>query len=428
MRVFCGLDFGTSNTSVAIYREDNTGTVYEHKVIANEPSVLFFPAAGIFDNRFFVGREAMEQYSMHDMQGRFIKSLKSLLPYSSYNYTLINKRPYQPDDLLMYILKHFKNQVDRYLQENNVREGIQGVCIGRPVYFSKKPKADQLAQKRLLNAAHMAGFPSRTVFLEPLAALYGYHIDIKKEDILLIADLGAGTCDFTVINNVTSEEIFKAVNKKEVFTTEGIHTGGDDFDAVIFDHKLNAHFGKGSLYESWGKWLEVPVYIYLIITHWERLNQLKTSKFIEELKEIRAGAKDKKGIDNLLAIINENLSYSIFRVVEAAKILLSECDAAPLLYNKFGIKFEELLQLEEFEKIITPLADKIRRTYMKNLKKLFITPEQVTRVILTGGSSKVRLLRKMIRSSFPGADIICDDNAFNTVALGLARIASLIIS
>jgi hypothetical chaperone protein len=171
----------------------------------------------------------------------------------------------------------------------------------------------------------------------------------------------------------------------------------------------------------------VPVYIYRIITHWERLNQLKTLQFIKELKEIRTGAKDKKGIDNLLALINENLSYSIFRVVEAAKILLSECDAAPLLYNRYGIRFEELLEIDEFEAIITPLADRIRRAYMKNLKKLSLHPEQVTKVILTGGSSKVRLIRTMIHSSFPAADIIVDENAFNTVALGLARIASLII-
>ncbi|MBN2535811.1 MAG: Hsp70 family protein [Spirochaetales bacterium] len=428
MGVYCGLDFGTSNTSVALYREDEKGTVCEHKVIANEPSVLFFPATDIFDDRFFVGREAMEQYSMHNMQGRFIKSLKSLLPYSSYNYTLINKRPYQPDDLLMYILKHFKKQVDRYLKENNIHEEIKGVCIGRPVYFSKKAKADQLAQQRLLNAAHMAGFPSRTLFLEPLAALYGYHITIKKEDIVLIADLGAGTCDFTVINNMTSEDIFHAVNKKAFFTTEGVHIGGDDFDAAIFDHKLTRYFGKGSMYESWGKWLEVPVYIYFIITHWERLNQLKTSKFIEELKEIRAGAKMKEGIDNLLTLITENLSYSIFRVVEAAKILLSECDAAPLLYNKYRIRFEELITIDEFDKIISQFTDRIRHAYMQNLKRLSLKPGQVTTVILTGGSSRVRCIRTMIQTSFPGADIIFDENAFNTVALGLARIASLIIS
>ena len=125
--VFCGLDFGTSNTSVAIYREDKNGNCCEHKVIANEPSVLFFPASGIFDNEFFVGKKAMEEYVLHEMQGRFIKSLKSLLPYSSYKYTLINKRPYQPDDLLMYILKHFKAAIDSYLRENNIRGQVKKV-------------------------------------------------------------------------------------------------------------------------------------------------------------------------------------------------------------------------------------------------------------------------------------------------------------
>ena len=372
MPVYCGLDFGTSNTAISLLCTDANGNVLEHKIIAVEPSVIYFPAGGIFNEAYYVGNEAIEKYIQDNMKGRLIKSIKSLLPYSEYKYTIINKKPYQPDDILMWIFRHFKKQVELYLAEQQMETEITGTCIGRPVYFSEDAESDQLAEKRIMNAAHMAGFKEYHLVFEPVAALYGYHLPVRTDDIILMADLGAGTSDFTLIENYQPGQVSAGdCIVRENFVSEGIHTGGDDFDTALFLHKITKHFGQGTRYESWGKWLVVPEYIYFQISNWVQLNQLKTIKFLEQLKEIKRSSNHKTKIQNLITLIESNLAYPLFKAIEAAKISLSSREIAGIRFSYEGnrkigetaeIDINEVISLQGFNRIIEPEVKKIGDT------------------------------------------------------------------
>ena len=109
MDIFCGLDFGTSNSVVSVLNCQ----VPQTRSVIREPSVLYFPKQGICDSTHFVGNEAIKQYLRHNMEGRFIQSLKTLLSDEEFKPTLINKRPYRPDDLVaLIILEIVANVVD----------------------------------------------------------------------------------------------------------------------------------------------------------------------------------------------------------------------------------------------------------------------------------------------------------------------------
>ncbi|MBC7566399.1 MAG: Hsp70 family protein, partial [Pedobacter sp.] len=189
-----GIDFGTTNSALSIYNEDSKEIVATIIV----PSLLYFfsDQSSSAPLKYVVGKEAIEAYVTDGMSGRFMKSIKRILPRSSFIETKIYNRRLNASDLVTLILKELKQRAD-VITGVDCRKAV----IGRPVFFDDdNASKDILAQKRLNQAASNAGFSDVRFQFEPIGAAFAYERTLKHKEKVLVADLGGGTTDFTFLS------------------------------------------------------------------------------------------------------------------------------------------------------------------------------------------------------------------------------------
>ncbi len=400
-----GIDFGTSNSVLAILNKE-TGAITKS---FSESSLIYFQ-----DNEhFFIGKQAIEQYLLNNMRGRLLKSVKTLLPQSSFTFTIIFGKKYSAEDLVCLILKLLKSQADEFAGED-----VKEVVLGRPVVFSEDPLKDKLAQDRLLKAAKMAGFEKIHFQYEPIAAGFLYEQSLTKPELVLIGDFGGGTSDFTLMQ-LGKKSTGKDDRKDDIIKTGGIHIGGDDMDSAIMWHKLVKYFGHGLQYKSFDKMLEMPVHIFVTLCEWDQMGFLKDGKIRKQLESYYFWTDKNPAILRLMNLIDYNLGFSLFQHIEKSKIKLSSGNAATIAFNERDIHIEEELSLPVFEQMITKEINRTENYILNFFEKQNVRMNQVSNVFLTGGTSSIPAIRKIFEKHFTTEKIHGGDN-FNSVALGLA--------
>lgn len=408
-----GIDFGTTNSVLSIYDEDQKVIIQTISV----PSILYFSAD--YDPslpvQYFVGNDAIDAYLKEDMRGRFMKSIKRVLPRSSFIETRIHSRTYTAADLVSLILLDLKKKADEIT-------GIEGTkaVIGRPVYFDDDHTAmDQLAQKRLLRAANLAGLTEVAFQYEPIGAAFAYEKTIKIKEKVLVADLGGGTTDFTFIELDPQRSGVKD-RRSDILATGGIYIGGDSFDSAFMWDKGTPYFGRGVLYESMpGKFLDLPLVFFSNICSWEKMNFFNGQKAQIDLRKYYGYTKNNEKLKNLLTLTEHNLGYSVFQSIEKTKIELSNSPRSAFAYHQMGIEIQEEVTLEQYKDIINKDILKIEKYLDKFLEKHKIAIEEVDTLFLTGGTSMVKAIQELFARKFPHTSIKSDDN-FISVAKGLA--------
>lgn len=401
MHTYCGFDFGTSNTVVTLEGGDHGGRVF------SEPSVIFLPDSGFNAQERYVGKRAVEEYLASGMDGRFIQSIKSALSDPGFTHTMIHGKRYTIEEIVAMILRSFQDRI-----EETIGEPLQRAVFGRPVRFHASPERDALAERRLAKAAERAGFTEITFLPEPVAAAYSYRRNIQGKGTVLTGDFGGGTSDFSVLR-IDGDAA-------DVLATTGVKVGGDSFDGRIMWYRLVRHFGHGSEYESWGKYLPVPVQLFTTLCTWERIPFLKTAQYRRDLKYIRSGAKDRAAIDRLIALIDANLGFKLFQAIREAKHDLSEREEVSLRFSELIIYLDERIERIDFEGMIAEEMEKLTRATNQVLEEAGVAPEEITHVFLTGGSSMVPLIRTQFRRTFSEAEFTADSRRFDTVSAGLA--------
>ena len=403
MQFYCGFDFGTSNTVVTLLGENTSG----QKVFADS-SVLFLPDCGAYAQKRFVGQRAVDEYVSAGMNGRFVQSIKSVLPDPAFTQTLIYEKTYTPEELVAMIIKDFKDRIEDF-----VGEPVTGAVFGRPVRFAQEEPNDQLAEQRLRAAAERCGFERIEFVREPVAAAVRYRSSLESGACAVVCDFGGGTADFSVI-------LIDEAAGMRIPSSHGVRVGGDDLDGEIMWHRLVSYFGYGTEYESYGNMLPVPVHIFRTICRWDRIPFLKTTEYHEDLKYIRNGAKDKAAIGRLISLIEEDLGFALFQSIRTAKHDLSEADTAAVRFFEGPIELKERINAAEFGRYISGEIGNIRKAVDHTLALAEIEPEMVGTVFLTGGTSAVREVQEQVRMLFPDADFRLDTEKFNTVSFGLA--------
>jgi len=221
-----GIDFGTSNSAMAWAPADG-----QARLIALEGESASMPTAVFYnteDVSTHFGRDALAQY-LNGTEGRLMRSLKSLLGSSLLlETTLINHRQISFQDIVATFLATLRERATLALGAEPRR-----VVMGRPVHFvDDDPVRDALAQQSLLQAAQAAGFDEVSFQLEPIAAALDYERRLTRESTVLVADLGGGTSDFSVVR-LGPGRIAKADRTDDVLGTTGVHIGGTDFDQKL---------------------------------------------------------------------------------------------------------------------------------------------------------------------------------------------------
>ncbi len=408
-----GIDFGTTNSALAILDTETQEIIKLFTI----PSLLFFPEARDAHDPCHptVGEGAIANYLESKMRGRFMKSIKKVLPNKSFIDTRIGKKTYRAEDLVAIILIYLKKLADDFLGQQ-----ITTAVIGRPVVFDENPEKDELAEKRLSKAMELAGFTSFIFQFEPVGAAFTYEREIQEEKLVLVADFGGGTTDFSLMK-LKPQALHTSNRRNDMLAQGGIYIGGDSFDSDIMWHKGTPHFGRGVKEEfTKGKPLDLPLSYFLNICSWEKMNFLDSLRMRLNIgKSYQFSGKDYR-VKNLQTLIEKNLGYEIFKQIEKVKIELSQEQSSTFTFVEEGISITEPIGLDEFtEHIIDKNLEKISQYVDQFLEENQIDPAKIDVVFMTGGTSQVRPLKDIFERKFGREKLQSGDN-FNSVAMGLA--------
>jgi hypothetical chaperone protein len=408
-----GIDFGTTNSALAILDVEQNEIVH----IISIPSLLFFPTAqpSKFQMTYYVGKDAIENYVSSRMKGRFMKSIKKVLPNKSFVDTKIGNQRFKAEELVAFILQHLKKAADTYLGTC-----VETAILGRPVVFDERADRDLLAQNRLEKAAKLAGFTKLSFQFEPLGAALAYERQLNQAEMVLVGDFGGGTSDFSIMR-LNPNAAFQPDRKKDMIAKGGIYIGGDNFDSAMMWHKGTPHFGRGVQEKiNNAQWIDLPLSYFLNICSWEKINFLDSVRMMDAIERSYVFSGKNPKVKNLITLVEKNLGYILFRQIEKTKIELSESNTGVLEFCENGIQIEENITIQDFkDNIIKKDIDKIMNYLDAFLLNVGIHRNEINTVFLTGGTSLVKPLRDEFVERF-GKDAIKESDSFNSVVKGIA--------
>jgi len=418
-----GIDFGTTNSSVALVTGDARVELVRFPAREGETfssrSVLYLEkvkeASGVRRVHSWTGPSAIEHYLDAEEKGRLIQSLKSYLPSRSLTGTGIFGRQYKFEDLVGRILSDLREHAERQFGRP-----IRHAMVGRPVRFvgAETEEDDAYAVERLRAAFTRAGFESVELELEPVAAAYSYQSTLDHDELILIGDFGGGTSDFSLLR--VGPGVRRGSSSQEVLGNSGVRLAGDSFDARIVRKLVSPALGSDSYARSLNKILPaVPAWIYANLERWHYLSFLRTHEVTEILRSARLRALEPAKIKALSALIEEDLGYQLHRAVQQVKFELSHAESAEFHFRDGSMELQIPVTRAEFEGWIAEELLSIERSVDSLLDSAGISPGDVDRVFLTGGSSFVPAVRRIFVKRF-GEERIRSGNEFTSVAHGLA--------
>lgn len=347
-----GIDLGTGFSCVSVMENGQPKVIFNSEGKATTPSVVSFAK-----NEIKVGQAALRQQVMYPKETvSFIKRFMGekyddvLDEVNRVQYKVvkgknglpcvdIDGKLYTPQEISAMVLQKMKKTAEDYLGEE-----VTDAVITCPAYYGDD------ARTAVKNAGEIAGLNVRRIINEPTAAAlsYGYSTDSDKEQVIIVADIGCGTADFTTL------EIGGGV--VEVKSTNGdLHLGGVDFDNAIVD------------------WV------------------------IDEFK------KDNDGFD----LSNDNMAMQrLAEAAEKAKIELSSTFTSEInlpyitAINGMPVHFVKTLTRANFENMTSGLVKRIVDVCSECVNKAKLNVSEIDDVILVGGSTRIPAIQEAIEKLF----------------------------
>lgn len=412
---YFGLDFGTTNSSLAWVRPDGSVTLCDLDPLAPNlrvlRSLLYFSPE---KRDFVVGQAAIAEYLEENMQGTLIQSIKTFLADDSFEQTWIHDRFYKLEDLIAVIFQHVRRVINKLTDEDTV------VVIGRPAVNVERPQKEAVAQDRLRKAAQLAGFFSVEYVYEPIAAGLAYEATLQTPETVLIGDFGGGTSDFTVMRLGTGR---RGDRRDDILASGGVQIAGDTFDARIMWHRLTRYFGAGTTYKTLkGSVMPFPKALLSELGAWHHVSFLRNGKTREQLARLRFTSSDPGAIDAFESLIDGNYSFFLFQEIERAKAALSGEPQTRIRFRRDAVDIDELLARPDFEHYIEPDRARIEACMQAVLERSGVRPESIDSVFLTGGSAQIPVIRQMFVERFGAAKLKSQDY-LTSVAMGLGLAA-----
>ena len=404
----CGIDFGTSNSTAARMRGQHAELMPLEDGKVTLPSVVFFNAE---DEHTRYGRAGLADY-LAGYEGRLMRSLKSLLGSSLIDgQTEVNGRALRFRELLQQFIGELKQRIDIHNGQP-----FERAVFGRPVFFvDDDPAADRAAEDTLAAVARDLGFREVSFQYEPIAAAYHYETTISKEELVLVADIGGGTSDFSLIR-LAPERTRLAERKDDVLANGGVHIGGTDFDRQLSLTGAMPLLGYRSALKN-GR--EMPSNIFFNLATWHTINSAYTRQTLAEQKELALDAAEPEKTARLITLLDKRAGHWLANEIEHVKIALSDQHEARLNLDPLEAGLTQTLSRAEFEAAGTPLMERVATTVAALLRDAGLATSDVDTVLFTGGSSGIPRLRAQIASLLPNARAVeCD--LFGSIGAGLA--------
>ena len=408
-----GIDFGTTNSSVALAREDRSIQPVRFKTTEGTTetyrSVLYFEPR----SHGIGGPIAIEKYLEADEKGRLIQSLKSFLASRIFTGTSVFGKQFSLEDLITIMLRDIRIQ-----SESQIGAFDGPIAVGRPIRYSNADNEEdnEFAIKRLTLALTKAGIHPVIFEYEPVAAAFFYESTLDHDELILIGDFGGGTSDFSILRVGPTAVRDRA---HRILGTEGVALAGDAFDSRVVQNLISPKLGRGTEYRSIEKILPMPEWIYSDLSRWHYLSFLKSPETIEMLNSIRSQSLDPERIASLLHIVENDLGFYLHQSVQVMKVELSARMEGRFVFEDYVVHLNGQVKRQTFERWIEPDLDKIRGCVERLLKSTAIAARDIDRVFLTGGSSLVPAVRRIFEDRF-GSGRISGGSEFTSVAKGLA--------
>jgi len=371
-----GIDLGTTNSVVAIMEGS------EPKVIANAegnrltPSVVAFTEKG----ETLVGEPARRQavtnptrtvYSIKRFMGRRhseVETEEKMVPYkviggaNDYVKVKVGDKEYSPQEISAKILRKLKEAAESYLGHK-----VNKAVITVPAYFND---AQRQATK---DAGQIAGLEVARIINEPTAAALAYGLDKKKEEKIVVFDLGGGTFDVSVLQ-VAGGGDGDETKVFEVISTNGdTHLGGDDFDEALINY---------------------------VAREFEKENGVDLRKDPKALQRLQEASEKAK----------KELSSQPTTDINLPFITIANGVPKHLTMTISRSKFEELTD---------NLIERCRKPVMQAMKDAKLEPKDIDEVVLVGGSTRVPKVQKLVKDIF-GKEPHKGVNPDEVVAVGAA--------
>lgn len=437
-----GIDFGTTNSSIAVAYRDRVQVIPVESGSTTEilPSIIYLNR----DRNRAARQEAIEQFLITGSQktscgrcslvqvidrrresacrqfrpgtgchnARLVSGIKLDLSETDFISTHSWATDFTLTDLVSVVMRRLKLAADRATGTN-----MRRVVLGHPVVFvgaeGRHYKERQgIAEQRLQDAAVQAGFNEIVLLDEPSAA-------VMNEDLLdgyaLAADFGGGTFDVAVIR-------FDP-DGGDVVALAGAEIGGEQFDRLLFKAKMAPALHLDESYE-----VRPDVSRTLPHQFRKRLASLSGLKTLlsdpmtaSTLAEFR-GAKGGQRLTAVENILYGGYAYQFYRAVEQAKMDLSSNLQSSIDFHRPGIDISVPVRREEFEELIAEPMQAVRDVILRAIRDAGVGPEDISLVLRTGGSSSIPAFVQILEDIFDPS-VIQERPVYTTVVDGLARFA-----
>jgi hypothetical chaperone protein len=420
---FAAIDFGTSNSAIALpCGERGVHLVELEPGQRTMPTAVFYradtPPQRLEADRVY-GRAAIAAY-VEGVDGRLMRSMKSILGSALLDQVtdIGGGRSVRYRDVVVGYLRRL-----RQLAEAEAGASIARVVLGRPVYFvDDDPVRDAQAQAALEAAARAVGFDEVRFQYEPIAAALDHESRIDTEQLVLVADIGGGTSDFSLVR-VGPARRGRAERRDDILANHGVHVAGTDFDRRIELASILPHLG----YRARRPPLrgrpdapprEVPSGVYFDLATWHLINTLYAPARLAELRAMKEWYAEPRHHVRLMSVLVQRLGHALAAAAEAAKIDVTLRGAAHIDLDLVEPGLESALDEAGASAALEADMAPIVAAAGETLRRAGVAAGAVNAVYFTGGSTGLAPLVDRIATQFPAAQRVQGDR-FASVAQGL---------
>lgn len=405
---YCAIDFGTSNSAVALPEGDAVRLAPVEGSHTTLPTAVFFNTD---EHARAYGRAALAAY-IDGFDGRLMRSLKSILGSALADSAteLGDGTAIKYTEVIAIFVAYLLAQAQACAQAP-----IERAVLGRPVFFvDDDPRADALAQRQLEAAAHAAGLREIHFQYEPIAAAFDYESRLADEALVLVADIGGGTSDFSLVR-VGPQRMRRIERKDDVLAHHGVHVAGTDFDRRVELATVLRELGYRTL-DPEGR--EVPNRVYFDLATWHLINTVYTGKRIGELGLMRHLYAEARHHERLMRVVERRLGHALAARAEEAKIGVAAGGQTSIDLD--DVEADLCLAFDEAQLIEAGVEEtgRIVAAARETVRAAGLAPREVDALYFTGGSTGLAFLSNALGAAFPEARPVFGDR-LASVATGL---------
>ena len=422
---YCAIDFGTSNSAIAVPDGDRMRLVELEPGFTTMPTAVFYPGesggrGGLSVPPCEFGRAAVAAY-VDGLDGRLMRSMKSILGSSLVEQTtdVGGGRGVPYIEVVATYLRHLRTRA-----EATAGGPIDRAVIGRPVFFVDDDRErDAMAESALRRAAASAGFREVVFQYEPIAAAFDYEQTADVEQFVLVADIGGGTSDFSVVR-IGPERRASIDRQDDILASHGVHIAGTDFDRRIELQSVLPLFG----YKALGPAVdraparEVPSAVYFDLATWHLINTVYNPQRVVELRGMRSFYADPAQHRRLMTVVTDHYGHDLVARAEAAKIAVAAGGHAIIdldhIEESLATELDEAEALRALEGDLERIVAAARTT----VDDAGLVADDIDALYLTGGSTGLDMLTARLHDAFAKAVVVRGDR-FASVATGLGIFA-----